>query len=130
MKPLPLPAMEAVRFRCHAPLPLQTVKKPAPTSPAPPPSSVAPSSTPTEKPDYAPSNLAPPTVQSPTRSFSKRIKSKLKGRRSREQSHEPTPERDDVATMPGGEAMLEVLTRLQCYQDSLVMQLEVSGRGW
>ena len=114
-------------MRLHAPTLLQTVKVSSTSAPATPVS--RPAVTP-EKPDNTPSGLAPVAV-TPTRSFSKRLKSKLKGRKSREHSHELTPEGDDAdaATMPGGDAMLEVLTRVQCYQDSLIMQLEVSGWG-
>ena len=35
---------------------------------------------------------------------------------------------DGSSALPGGEAMLEVLTRLQKYQDALCTQLEVSTK--
>ena len=84
------------------------------------------------------SELSPSTTPhstTPTRTLSKRLreqisKSKLRvrgpgGERGKLLSHEHSHDQDDSALLPGGDAMLEVLTRLQCYQESLATQLEV-----
>ncbi len=74
-------------------------------------------------------------TNTPTRSLSKRLQSfTFSSRRQRskvllgegKKTLDQAQEQEDPASqLPGGDAMLEVLTRLQCYQESLVMQLEV-----
>ena len=49
-----------------------------------------------------------------------------KGEGEKKSRDQPQELEDPAQQLPGGDAMLEVLTRLQCYQESLVMQLEVS----
>lgn len=62
----------------------------------------------------------------PTKTISKRTYSRM-----RHSSNKPVQKSDtskaeqDQTSLPGGDAMLEVLRRLQIFQDSLYMQLQV-----
>ena len=86
-----------------------------------------------DKGDASPSTT--PQSTTPTRTLSKRLrdqisKSKLRvkgpsAERGKLSPHDHSHDQDDSAQLPGGDAMLEVLTRLQCYQESLAVQLEV-----
>ena len=94
--------------------------------------------------------LTTPTGQttpthSASRSLSKRLQSlSLKPKHRSHKSASPTPSneehqkshdgshdqsRDLETELPGGDAMLEVLMRLQCYQECLVAHLQVSIEG-
>lgn len=71
-----------------------------------------------------PPDSPPPQVTTPTRTLSKRLQSLSTRLKPPVKGAKVKEEQDGV--FPGGDAMREVFSRLQCYQENMEMQIDVS----